>query len=336
LSATGHEWVDAAYVTDYLEKAFGGFTRSYPVDGDDALAFASSGFLWDNARARKKTFRNYGEFTETTYGPPNATWAQVYDDYRNGTRKVGIKVKANVQSLQPYTHPHYPGFPLRTPDVYRARLFLEDLKVWEKKGELPDLLYVFLPCNHTVGTRPGYPTPRAMVADNDLALGRIVEGVSRSRFWKDTCLFVVEDDPQFGFDHVDGHRTVALVISPYTRRKFVDHTCYNQTGMVKTIELLLGLPAMNQLDLSATPMRHCFREKPDLTPYTCRPSRVALDEMNPPLTGLKGRALYWARRSVELPLDKEDEADPDTLNRILWHATRGYDTPYPAPRSIRP
>jgi hypothetical protein len=140
---------------------------------------------------------------------------------------------------------------------------------------------------------------------------------------------VVEDDPQNGFDHVDGHRTVALVISPYTRHRFVDHTNYNQTGMVKTIELILGLPPMNRLDLSATPLRTCFQPVPDLAPYTCRPNRVALDEMNPPLNKLQGAALHWARKSLELDLDEADEADEDTLNRILWHAARG-DAPYPA------
>src|SRR5204863_3730682 len=136
----------------------------------------------------------------------------------------------NIQKLPQYTHPSYPWFPLLQPDVFRARLFLDDFHAWQKKGMLPNLIYLTLPCDHTDGTRPGWPTPRAMVADNDLALGRIVEAVSKSKFWPDTCIFVVEDDPQSGFDHVDGHRTVALVISPYTRRKFVDSTCYNQTG----------------------------------------------------------------------------------------------------------
>jgi YVTN family beta-propeller protein len=328
LSATGHQWVSEAYVTDYLEKAFGGFTRSYPVDGDDALAFASSGFLWANALKHKKTFRNYGEFTRSSC-PPGTTWADVYADYKNKTRKVKITVKANVALMAPHTHPGYPGFPLLTPDVYRAQLFIEDLKKVEKKGELPSLTYVFLPCNHTVGTTPGFPTPRAMVADNDLALGQIVEALSKSKFWKETCIFVVEDDPQFGLDHVDGHRTVALAISPYTRRKYVDRTCYNQTGMVKTIELILGLPPMNQLDLSATPMRRCFQEKADLTPYKCVKNEVPLDEMNPPLSKLRGKALYWAKKSLALNFAKEDEADEETLNRILWHSARGYDTPYP-------
>jgi hypothetical protein len=168
-----------------------------------------------------------------------------------------------------------------------------------------------------------------MVADNDLALGQIVEAVSRSKFWADTCIFVVEDDPQNGFDHVDGHRTVALVLSPYTKRRHVDHTTYNQTGMVKTIELILGLPPMNQLDLSATPMRNCFQAKMDLTPYSCKPNRISLDEMNLPMNRLKGAALDWAKKSMKLNLAEGDAADEDTLNRILWHAQRGYDTPYP-------
>jgi YVTN family beta-propeller protein len=329
LSATGHQWTNEAYVTDYLERAFGGFTRSYPEDGDDALAFAPTGFLWDNALARKKTFHNFGEFTRSSY-PPGTTWSDVYRDYKDGTRKVKITVKPNVRSMAPYTHPGYPGFPLITPDVYRAQLFLDQLKAWEKKGTMPNLVYVFLPCDHSVGTTPGFPTPRAMLADNDLALGRIVEGVSKSRFWAQTCILVVEDDPQFGLDHVDGHRSVLLAVSPHTKRKFVDSTNYTQTGVVKTIELMLGLPPMNQLDLCATPLRNCFRDEPDLTPYSAVPNRVPLDELNPPLDRLKGAALHWAKKSLELCFDREDEADEETLNRILWHSVRGYHAPYPA------
>jgi DNA-binding beta-propeller fold protein YncE len=329
LSATGHQWVNEAYVVDYLTKTFGGFVRSYPMDGSDPLAFASSGFLWDNALAYKKTFRNYGEFTHSTYSPKTATWTDVFNDYKNGTNKVKVTVRANVAPIQRYTRAGYGGFPLLTPDVYRAKIFIEDLKKLEKEGELANLTYVFLPCDHTVGMQPNFPTPRAMVADNDLALGRVVEAISRSRFWKQTCIFVVEDDPQFGFDHVDAHRTVALVISPYTKRKFVDSTCYNQTGVVKTMELILGLPPMNQLDLSATAMRRCFSDKPDLTPYTAVPNKVQLDEMNPPLGKLRGKALYWAKTSLQLDFSEADKADEETLNRILWHSVRGYDAQYP-------
>ncbi len=329
LSADGHSWINEAYVTDYLERSFGGFTRSYPYEGSDNLAFAPSGFLWDNSLAHKKTFRNYGEFARTTYTPKGCTWTDLYRDFKDGTRKVKAAVKPNIHTLEPYTHPGYPGFPLTMPDVYRAKIFVEEFKEYERKGELPNLIYLFLPNDHTAGTRPGFPTPRAMVADNDLAVGRVVEAVSKSRFWPTTCIFVVQDDPQNGFDHVDGHRTVALVISAYTRRRFVDSMNYNQTSMVKTMELVLGLPPMTQYDLSATAMRSCFQETPDLTPFRALPNNIALDEMNPPLGELKGKALYWARKSLELDLDEVDQADEDTFNRILWHATRGHETPYP-------
>ncbi|QVL34972.1 bifunctional YncE family protein/alkaline phosphatase family protein [Telmatocola sphagniphila] len=330
LSADGHSWTDSAYVTDYLEKAFGGFPRSYPDDGRDPLAFAPTGFIWDNALLHKKTIRNYGEhISEEPYFPKGTRWTDFFNDYKNGTRKVPITIKINDAALKSHTHPTYPYFPLHAPDVYRAELFKEDLKAFEKAGKMPDLILMSLPCNHTDGTTPDFPTPRAMVADNDLALGRIVEAISASSFWKDTCILVVEDDPQAGFDHVDGHRTVAFAISPYTKRKYVDHTSYNQTGMVKTIEMMLGLPPMNQMDLSATPMRGCFSAEPDLTPYKVVNNKIALDEMNPPLKKLTGKALFWAEKSVAMNFEQADVADEDTFNRILWHSVKGYDSPYP-------
>ena len=293
LSADGHSWADAAYVTDYLERAFGGFVRSYPDDGKDALAFPATGFLWDNALSRGKTLRNYGEFVaEEEYTPKGTTWSDVYADHKNGTRKVPVKPRVSLKSLAPYTHPNYPYFPLTAPDAYRADLFIEEFHEFEKKGTLPNLLYMSLPCDHTDGTKPGSPTPRAMVADNDLALGRVVEAVSKSKFWAKTCIFVVEDDPQAGFDHVDGHRTVALVISPYTRRGHVDHTQYTQVGMVKTIELVLGLPPMNQLDLAAPPMRACFQSEPDLRPFAALPNRIAARRDEPAAEEVAGQAAF--------------------------------------------
>lgn len=331
LSADGHSWANAAYATDYLEKQFGQFTRSYPYEGSDPLAFPTTGFLWDNALASKKSFRNYGEFVKSAYEPKGAKWSDLYADYSNGTTKVKITATPNMRSLDKYSHPSFPGFPLTTPDVYRAKLFTDELKEFEKKGEFPNLVYLFLPADHTNGTAPGIPTPRAMVADNDLALGMVVEAVSKSKFWSKTCIVVTEDDPQNGFDHVDGHRTVGLVISPYTKRNAVDSTCYNQTGMVKTIELILGLPPMTQLDLSATPMRRCFTDKPDLTPYRLAKNKIPLDEMNKPIEKLNCKAKEFARKSLELDFDEEDRADEDTLNRILWFSVRG-DQPYPGDR----
>lgn len=331
LSADGHSWTNAAYVTDYLEKQFGQFTRSYPYEGSDPLAFPTTGFLWDNALAHSKTFRNFGEFVKTAYEPKGIKWADVFADYANGTAKVKITATPNMRSLDKYSHPNYPGFPLTTPDVYRAKLFIDELKEYERKGTSPNLVYLFLPCDHTNGTRPDVPTPRAMVADNDLALGMIVEAISKSQFWPKACIVVTEDDPQNGFDHVDGHRTVGLVISPYAKRNSVDSTCYNQTGMVKTIELILGLPPMTQLDLSATPMRNCFTEKIDLTPYAHLKNNIALDEMNKPVEKLKGKAKEFALKSMALDFDEEDKADEDTLNRILWFAMRG-EKKYPGDR----
>ena len=329
-SADGHQWVNEAYVTDYLERAYGSYARSYPYPGDDPLAFAPSGFLWDNALTHRRTVRNYGEFTNTTLTPATATWMDLLADAKNGTAKIGVQVTPNVAPLKPFTHPNYPGFVMNVPDVYRAKLFIAELKKYEAQGSLPNLIYLYLPCDHTCGTTPNIPTPAAMVADNDLALGQVVEAVSNSRFWKETCIVVVEDDPQAGFDHVDGHRTVALVVSPYNRRRTVDHTNYNQTGMVKTIELILGLPPMNQLDLSATAMRACFQDTPDFTPYAALPNRIPLEQLNPPLSRLTGPARHFAEASLKLDFSREDRADEDTFNRILWHSVKGDRAPYPA------
>ncbi|MBE7559946.1 bifunctional YncE family protein/alkaline phosphatase family protein [bacterium] len=329
LSADGHQWTNEAYVTSYLERSFGGWVRSYPYPGGDALAYAGSGFLWDNALAHGLSFRTYGEFVFATIRPRNATFLDCYRDFIDGTGRISITGRASVASLEPYTCTTTIGFPSIVPDVYRANEFIKELAEFEKNGRFPNLCMMLLPNDHTAGTRPGYPTPRAAVADNDLALGRVVEAISKSRYWKETCIFVVQDDPQAGVDHVDGHRTVAFVISPYTKRKFVDSTHYTQTGMVKTIELILGLPPMNQFDLSATAMRNCFTDQADYTPYTALPNNIPLDQMNPGLSQLDGPQRYWAEKSLELPLDDVDLADEDTLNRILWHSVKGYDVPYP-------
>jgi hypothetical protein len=335
LSADGHQWATEAYVTDYIEKSFGGFNRSYPYDGDDPMAYAASGFIWDKVLEKKLSLRVYGEFVQPRITPKNATWTDVWKDYTGGTRNVSIRADTEVEPLRPYLCPTYIGFPSTVPDVYRAREFLAELEGYEKRGDLPSFMIMLLPNDHTAGTRPEFPTPRAMVADNDLALGRIVEAVSKSRFWPETVIFVTEDDPQNGLDHVDGHRTVGMVISPYTPRGAVVHSNYNQISMVRTIELILGLGHMNQLDLAAEPMADCFTDRKDTRPYTALPNNVPLDQMNPPLGALRGPARYWAEKSLELDLDDVDRADEDTFNRILWHAAKGYDVPYPAARDAQ-
>jgi hypothetical protein len=328
LSADGHQWATQAFVTDYLEKSFGGFHRSYPYDGDDPMAYAATGFIWDKVLRKGLTFRNYGEMVQPHINPPGTRWMDAWKDFKEGTGKVTLRADSEIANLRPYLCPTFIGFPSIISDQRRAQEFLREFKEFEAKGELPSFMIMLLPNDHTSGTRPGMPTPRAMVADNDLALGKIVEAVSRSRFWKDTVIFVTEDDPQAGLDHVDGHRTVGLVVSPYTRRGAVVHTNYNQTSMLRTIEVILGLPHLNRFDLNATPMEDCFQAAADLRPYKVLPNRTPLDEMNPPLKALSGAALHWAQESMQLDLDEVDRADEDTFNRILWFSVKG-DVPYP-------
>jgi YVTN family beta-propeller protein len=329
LSADGHQWTDEAIVTDYLEKSFGGFTRSYPYDGDDPLAYASTGFIWDNVLRHNLTFRNYGEFVNAVIEPENSSFSDIWQDYLSKSGKITIKAKANLDQLKPYICPNYIGFPNTVSDQYRADVFIKELDEYEKNDNFPNFIIMLLPNNHTSGTRPGMPVPEAAVADNDLALGRIVEAISSSKFWNETCILVTEDDPQNGFDHVDGHRTVGLVISPYTKRGEVVPTYYSQINMVRTIENILGLPPMNQLDMSAEAMTDCFTSGPDFTPYKALPANIPLDRLNPELTSLSGAPLYWAEKSLEQDLDDVDRIDDDTFNRIIWHAVRGYDKPYP-------
>jgi YVTN family beta-propeller protein len=329
LSADGHQWTDEGYATDYIEKSFGGWPRSYPYEGEDAVAFASSGFIWDHVLRKGLTFRDYGEFVHAQIEPKDATWTDVYRDYLNETNLVTIRATSPLHTLRPYLCPTFIGFPGIVQDVYRAREFIKEFERFEAQGECPNLMIMLLPNDHTSGTREGCPTPRAMVADNDLALGRIVETVSHSRFWPDTVIFVVEDDPQAGLDHVDSHRTVALCISPYTKRGCVDSSHYNQTSILRTIELIFGLLPMNQFTMAANPMLDCFTTAPNLAPYSSRANHIPLDEMNQKLARLKGKQQYYARKSMELPLDEIDQAEEGLFNRIIWHSVKGYDVPYP-------
>ncbi|MBI4662872.1 MAG: bifunctional YncE family protein/alkaline phosphatase family protein [Verrucomicrobia bacterium] len=330
LSADGHSWAMEGYVTDYLEKSFGGFTRSYPFGGNDPVSYAASGFIWDNVLLHGLSFRNYGEMNTTATVPGNATFKTVYDDFANKGGKISFRHDIQIETLRRYSCPDSPGWNMRIPDAIRAEVFLKEFKEYEQKGEWPNLSIVFLPSDHTSGTRPGSPTPRAQVADNDLALGRIVESISRSRFWPKTCIFVIEDDPQNGYDHVDGHRSICLVASPYTKRGAVISHFYNQTSVLHTMQRILGIPPMNQMDALAPLMTECFTRTPDLTPYACLPNNIPLDEMNKPLAELQGEELHWANQSLALPLDEVDQAEEDTLNRILWHSVKGMDAPYPS------
>ncbi len=330
LSADGHAWATEGYATDYLEKSFGGWTRSYPFAGDDPLSYAPTGFLWDNALLHGLSFRNYGEMRKTSTLPANATFEQILEDYQSGAGQITLRHDMGIDTLQRFTCPDSPGWNMRVPDQMRADAFLREFRQFEQDGRWPNLVIIYLPNDHTSGTRPGNPTPRAQVADNDLALGRIVDAISHSRFWPKTCIFVLEDDPQNGFDHVDGHRSLCLVVSPYTKRGAVVSHFYNQTSVLHTMQRILGLPPMNQMDALAPLMTACFTPQPNLAPYDCLPISIPLGEMNPAAASLAPPARHWANLSAQLPLDEPDRADEDTLNRILWHAVRGVEAPYPA------
>ena len=328
ISADGHSWVTEGNVTDHLEKAFGGFTRSYTF-GDDPLTYSSSGFLWDDVLAHGLSFRSWGEMNYTGV-KPSTKYADVLKDWQEKTGKVQFTSSIGIDRLRRYSAPDAVGWNLNIPDVIRADIFLKDLAKCEKENSLPSLSLVYLPNDHTQGATPGAPTPRSYLADNDLALGQVIAGISRSRFWSKTCVFVIEDDPQDGFDHVDGHRSICLVVSPYTRRNTVVSNFYNQTSVLHTMERILGLPAMNQMDASAPLMEDCFTGKPNLQSYTCRPALVPLAEINRPVSALAPTARQWARKSAALQFKKADQADEDTLNRILWYAAKGTETPYPS------
>jgi len=212
----------------------------------------------------------------------------------------------------------------------RAAEFIRELRDFETNGGFPDLIILYLPNDHTGGDKTDYPVPGSQVADNDLALGKVVEALSHSRFWSDTCLFAIEDDPQAGWDHVSGYRTTCYIASAYSHRKRTISTQYNQISIVRTVEQILGLPPMNQLDASATPMFDCFTNVADLTPFVSIPNQFPLDKITPePKKEKDRRARKDIVASNRLPLDQPDRCPEDVLNRILWRTMKGHDVPYP-------
>jgi hypothetical protein len=276
----------------------------------------------------KKTVQVFGEFAKLQGGPRNRSallkgWRDDQDFSTVWT------TKSEIPPLDRLLVRHFPGYSTEIPDVIRAKLFIAELKKWEAAGSMPNLVFLQLPCDHTRGTTPGAHTPKAMVADNDLALGQVVEALTRSPFWKKMAIFVTEDDAQNGVDHVDGHRTVTLAISPYVRRGHVDSTFYAHTSISKTIELILGLPTMSMFDMIANDMRASFHDAPDFAPYAAVVPKQPLDELNPSATGLRGERRAGALASAKMKFDIPDAAPTDKLNKIVWHEVRGWNVPYP-------
>lgn len=344
-SADGHNWLTQAVETEYpMWPLYTG--RSYPSEAVDPLAYSAGGFLWEAAQAKGKTVRVFGEYAPSPQWDSAGFRSSLLAQYRDSQphnpayfRALVAKrynTRSEIPSLDRVLVREYPGWTQTIPDVVKADVILEHLRMWESKHAMPNLVIVVLPSDHTEGTSPGWSTPRACVADNDLALGRIVEGLSHSSFWKSMAILAVEDDAQNGVDHIDGHRTVALVASPYARRGVIDPTFYHQPSMVKTIELMLGLPALSLFDLVATDMRASFLgpdEAPNFEPYSALVPRQSLFEVNQRVGSINGPHAAERRSaalaSAGMNFRSPDAAPSDVLNRILWHDARGWAVPYP-------
>jgi hypothetical protein len=347
-SADGHNWLTQANETEYpMWPLYTG--RSYPSEGIDPLAYSAGGFLWEAARAKGKTVQIFGEYAPSPTWDSAAVRTAVLAQYRDSQPHNPASFRAllgklyhtrsDIPSLDRVLVRDYPGWTMTVPDVAKADVILEYLHQWEARRAMPNLVIVTLPSDHTNGTSPGWCTPKACVADNDMALGRVVDELSRSSFWKSMAILIVEDDAQNGVDHIDGHRTVALVASPYAKRGVVDATFYSQPSMVKTIELMLGLPALSLFDLVASDMRTSFvgpDERPNFAPYAALAPKQSLYEVNQQVSAITGPRAAERRRaaleSARMNFREPDAAPSERLNRILWHDARGWDVPYPTVR----
>jgi hypothetical protein len=313
VSADGHEWSMAAYATDFVEKSWPLSYRGspkgklgYPSEGAAAKAARpAGGYIWDRCQEAGVSYRSYGEFIH-----PGA--------------KPGDPARTTIKALEGHFDPLYHPYDLDYPDVKRAERFIAELRRFEREGGFPRFQVMRLPNDHTSGTRFGKPTPTAMVADNDLALGMVVEAVSHSKFWQETAIFVLEDDAQNGPDHVDAHRSPALVVSPYTQRGAVDSTMYSTSSMLRTMELILGLQPMSQYDAAARPMYATFTDTPNPAAYTHEEPKADRSATN-------GRLAWGAERSEKFDLTKEDQADDLLFNEVIWKSVKGANSQLPPP-----
>lgn len=311
VSRDGHPWSTMAYNTDYIARDWHlTYSKREGVEDDDEgdLQNAPSGYLWDACARAGLSYRAYGEYGK-----------------RVSDGQGALKMEGRVPGLVGHICPEY-GIPKvagkKNRDTDNAEVFLAEYDRMAQDGSMPRFIIMSLGEDHTSGTTVGAFTPVASVASNDLALGRIVDHISRGPLWKETAIFVIEDDAQNGPDHVDAQRTVGLVISPYTKRKVVDSTLYSTVSMIRTIELILGLEPLSQYDAAARPMFNSFTDREDLTPYTHEAAQVDLEEKNNELS-------YGAERSNKMDFSEYDRVDDFELNEILWHAVMGKDAPTP-------
>jgi len=312
VSADGHNWSTAAIAPDYVEKMWPNHyamrRKTYDFEEQDPLSLPPAGYIWTNAALAGVSLRNYGYMVDNDPKNPAPGAVQI----------TGVRDPVLAKSTDRY----YRGFDLDYRDIDRAKSFLDELAGFEKTGEMPRLMVMRLGNDHTYGSAAGKLAPFSSAADNDYALGMIVEGISKSRFWTSTVICVLEDDAQDGPDHVDSHRSPAFLISPYVKRHVVDSTMYNTASMLRTIELILGLRPMTQFDAAARPMASAFQKTPDAVPYAAEKPRVSLTDTNPANT----RA---AKMAEGMRFDEADENDDDDLNAALWLAIKGTNPPAP-------
>ncbi|MFC1440585.1 bifunctional YncE family protein/alkaline phosphatase family protein [Streptacidiphilus sp. N1-10] len=359
-SAEGHNWLMQADDPEYTESSAGEYLRSYDTE-DDALGHQESGFLWTGAQAAGKTVRDFGEFQQFLTKPATASWQNLYCDAKTmdatgqGTAYT-LNSSSPIPSLNSVSVPGFPKFDTSVPDLYRYEIWKQD---FEKNGPA-NLNMFWLSSDHTGGPA----SPAAQVADNDLATGKMIDEITHSKYWKDSAIFVVEDDSQAGLDHVDGHRAPIQIISPYAQRTgVVDDHYYTQITMIRTIEQILGIHPMNQKDSAATPMTAAFTSKPNYTPFTALPNRTSLTDglATPPSCGVdtpapqdpaaatvpatttppaseKAVAAKWAGWKAQQRLTGTnavpDYANPAQMNHLTWYETHNWKTPYPGETTI--
>ena len=311
VSADGHNWSTSAIANDYVQKmwpnSYSARRKHYDYEGGEAAALPPAGYLWTNAAAKGVTMRNYGY------------WATNVPNPAEGAPQI-----ANVRDpiLARVTNSYYRAFDLNYFDVDRIKVFLKDLAEFQTSGNMPKLIFLRLGNDHTNGTAAGRLAPLSLAADNDHAVGMLVEAMSRSKFWASTAIFILEDDAQNGPDHVDSHRSTAYIISPYTHRGTVDSNMYNTTSMLRTIELILGLRPMTHFDAGSKPMSTAFANTADVKPFTAEQPRVSTTDRNAP-------ANPTSARSLQMDFSDADRADDDELNDILWLAIRKTEPPAP-------
>ena len=303
VSADGHNWSLGAYATDYLEKnwvtSYGGRGGEYDAEGTRKIANNKGDFIWGNCKKTGVSYRTYGEFA---------------DDY-----------KANIPVLEGHFCPYFTSWDQKIRDTERVGQWKRDFDSLLAINAVPQLNTIRLINDHTEGMKKNRPTPFAHVADNDLAVGMFIEYLSKSSIWNESVVFILEDDAQNGPDHVDAHRSPAYIVGPYVKRNYVDHTPYTTSGMIRTMELILGLPPMSQYDAGATPMWKCFTSTPDARKYTSLPANINLADRN----------LAWnelSERSAKFDLSKEDLVPDLEFSEVIWKGVKGINSVMPAPR----